>query len=333
MNTFDELDELIRDNSVFCITTHVNPDGDSIGSEIALKRFLESRGKSAFIVNASAIPPELSFMDPEDSIITVGDGRKVPECDILFSLDTALIARFEKLETVMDLHNMNIYPVDHHVPDKKSLGGCVDPEASSTGEILFRYFSRVLKNSLSPGLAEPLFYAIASDTGWMQFTNTSPAIPRILADLADTAGLQFDAAYNRLKNNWSCDKFRLYIEVLSSLDISDGVCAFIHCDQDTFEEYPSLNNVSHSTEAFVEHLKHISEREVYALLKQKEDRSGYRVSLRSRGIFNVQKLAAAFGGGGHILASGCTIDMPEIADVKQTIRKQLAEQEERIFDF
>jgi phosphoesterase RecJ-like protein len=209
----------------------------------------------------------------------------------------------------------------------------VNPEASSTAEILFNYFSRALQSPLPPDLAEPLFYAVASDTGWMQFANTSSSILRMLADLADIVGLQFDDAYNRLKNNWTCDKFRLYIEVLSSIDVSDGVCAFIHCDQHTFAKYPALNNVSHSTEAFVEHLKHIAEREVYVLLKQKDDKTGYRVSIRSKGTMNVQQLSAAFGGGGHILAAGCTIDLPELADVKQAIRKQLAEQREGIFDF
>ena len=320
---FSELDELIASNSVFFITTHVNPDGDSIGSEIALKHYLESRGKSAFILNASATPPELEFMDPEHMIVTAQDNPKLPECDILFSLDTALISRFENLETVIDLQNTNIFPIDHHIPDAESLSGLVDPQASSTGEILFRYLTHAVKGPLPAELAEPLFFAIASDTGWMQFANTSSSILRIQADLADAAGLNFCDSYNKLKNSWSYDKFRLYTEVISSLDVSDDFCAFIHCDQDTFAAYPSLYNLSHSTEAFVEDLKRLYEYEVYILLKEKDDRTGYRVSLRSRGTVNVQKLASAFGGGGHIMASGCTIDIPELEGVKQAIRKQL----------
>ena len=323
---FSELDELIEAHSVFCITTHVNPDGDSIGSEIALKRFLESRGKTAHIVNAFPIPPELVFLDPDSTIITPPEERTPPECDILISLDTALISRFENLETVMDLNNINIFPIDHHIPDRNSLGGCIDARASSTGEILYRYFRQVLNTPLPPGLAEPLFYAIASDTGWMQFANVSVEIVRILADLADTAGLSFCAAYNRLKNNWSCDKFKLYTQVIATFDVTDdGLCAFIHCDQDMFARYPSLFNLSHSTEAFVEHLKHVSECDVYILLKQKEDRTGYRASFRSRGRVDVQKLADSFGGGGHIMASGCTINIPRLADVKQTIAQRAGE--------
>jgi len=320
---FEELDEIIEKNSSFWITTHLNPDGDSIGSETAFRRFLLSRGKKAVIVNVSPTPPELAFLDPEGAIVTPSEATGLPPCEILFSLDTALISRFEKLGEVLDLARTDIYPIDHHVPDKESLSGLIEPAASSTGEILYRFFTA--RGDLAPALAEPLFYAVASDTGWMQFANTTPHVLRILADLAERAGIAFDAAYTRLKNNWPLEKFRLYSEVMATLDVRGGTCAFIHCTRRMIAKYPSLPGISAATESFVEDLRRLACCEVFCLLKEKEDGSGYRASLRSRGGIDVQRLAAAFGGGGHVMAAGCTLPAPSIEEAKRLLVEKIEE--------
>jgi phosphoesterase RecJ-like protein len=319
---YRELDALIEENSQFCITTHVNPDGDSIGSEIALQRYLKIKGKSVQILNASATAPELQFLDPDKTIVTAAEGTPSPDFDIVLCVDTALISRFENIGSAVDLNNINIYPIDHHIPDDKSLAGLVDPEASSTGEILYHYFTHALGEPLQPQLAEPLFYAIAADTGWMQFANTNPDILRILAQLAETAGLNFQESYDKLKNNWPEERFRLFNEVMSTLEIIEGT-AFIHCDQDMLLKYPHLIDISYATETFVEELKKLKDCDLLLLLKEKEDRSGFRVSMRSRKDINVQQLAFRFDGGGHIMASGCTVNIPSLDEAKKTLLKEL----------
>lgn len=311
-----ELTRAIRASRCALITTHETPDGDSIGSEIALHHILAAAGVRATIVNIDPAPPELAFLDP-GGLLRVFDGHLPEGLDTVFMVDTAAPARVRDMAAAIRAAGLRVFAIDHHVPDANSFGGLVDPAKSSTGELLHDYLAAA-GLPLTPAVAGPLFYALMADTGWLAFANTTPAVMRTAAGLAAAAGIAPAAAHARLKQTWSEPRFRLWTEVMATLDIR-GRVAMVHCSRAAFARHPGPRTLSEATETFIDDLKRLVDCDVFILLKEMADRPGFRASLRCRPGVNVRLVAARFGGGGHDLAAGCTLEGLELAAAKATL--------------
>jgi bifunctional oligoribonuclease and PAP phosphatase NrnA len=312
-----ELTRAVRACRRALITTHETPDGDSVGSEIALYHILTAAGAEAWIINIDPIPPELAFMDTA-GLARVFDGRLPDRIDTVFMVDTAAPARVREMAAAIRASGARVFAIDHHVPDAGSFGGLVDPAASSTGELIHNYMAAA-GLPLTPAVAGPLFYAVMADTGWLTHANAVPAVMGIAAGLAAAAGIDPSAAHTRLKQTWTEPRFRLWAEVMATLEVRHGRIAIIHCTRAMFNRHPGPRTLAEATENFVDDLKRLAGCEVFILLKEMADRPGFRASLRSRPGVNVRTVAARFGGGGHDLAAGCTLAGLDLASAKAAL--------------
>lgn len=297
---------LIESHKRFVLTSHVRPDADAIGSEMGMALMLESLGKTVRIINPSATPDHLKFLDPENRIQKLGEGVKPDEArdtDVHIVLDTSAWQQVADLRKVLQSTEAKKVVIDHHV-SSDDLGAIEfkDVEASATG-VLIVELARFLGVTITPEIANPLFCAIATDTGWFRFSNTDSRTLRTVADLVD-CGVEPNLLYQQLYERSSLARLKLHGIVLSRVTVSDdGRIAHTYVLQKDFKEtgtHPS------DTEDLVNDCLTIEGTQCAFIVV--EQMSGQmKVSFRSRTELDVAAVAEQFGGGGHKKASGAML--------------------------
>lgn len=306
-----------RDN--FLITAHIHPDGDSVGSMLALAWALERLGKRVQrvlaervplscqtlpgvekIANPSMFPPGTVF--PNAIVLDCGDLDRIGSTQRLFGPSTFIIL------------------VDHHL-NPRSLGhvSWFRPEAAATGEMVYDLI-QALGVPLNHTAATCLYTSILTDTGGFRYSNTTPRVVEMAAALL-RLGVDGPEAARQAFETRSLEATRLLAEVLRTLQVSaDGRLAYLILTREMLRKY---HTDASETEGFVNYARAIVGVEIAALFREEEEdgRLQVRVSLRSRGHFNVHTLAAAFGGGGHAKAAGCTLPGPLSEAVPQVLSK------------
>lgn len=292
--------------------SHVHPDGDSLGSMLALGLALERLGKKIYLYNAGPIPESLKFLPGIDRITDVLP-QELPETIILIDC-----AEFDRVEfnglSRDDLSGKRILNIDHHISnDYFGTINWVDPEAAATGEMVYRLV-RKLGIKICKDIAVNLYTAIITDTGRFSFSNTTPKSFKIAAELVKT-GIDLVHINNILFEEKSLAQTRLLYKALSNLELlHGGIIAIITLSKNDFETSGAEENLS---EGLVNYARNIEKVEAAALLKE-IDYSDIKVSFRSNSWLDVNKVAQKLGGGGHVRASGCTINLP-FEEAKQKV--------------
>lgn len=290
----------------FALSTHINPDGDAIGSELGLYLFLTRLGKSVKIFNTDIVPPNyrfLPFWDRIEGAHSVGTYR--PE--VLIVLDASTLARIGKrlsntLHPIQSLVN-----IDHHAT-AEAFGdiNLIVPTASSTSEIVYKLIKRH-QSPICEACALCLYTGLMFDTGCFRHSNTTPETHRIAAELIEIAGVTPDEVYRNVYEQVPVAKIHLLSEVLSTLQTTDdGKIASVYATQAMFRK---TGTTADAVEGVVNQIQAIAGVEVALCASEMTDRST-KVSLRSQGDVDVSQLAAEFQGGGHARAAGCRITMP-----------------------
>lgn len=300
------------------ITCHRNPDGDAIGSELAIAELAEKIGVDTVIVNRDAIPSNLCNL-PGAENIAVADAlpEDFPEkYDLVITVECPQLERtgFEGLSTLPILN------IDHH-PDNPAYGvvNYLDPESPAVGEMVWRVYGE-LGVLPSPDAATNLFAALATDTGDFRYASATGRAFRAAAEMVE-AGAKPPQVANWIHNNRSLASVKLLGESLRTLRITcDGKLALITADEEAFER---AGAGSEDTEETVNVPRSITGVEAVAYFKQWEP-GVVRISLRSRGSVDVRAVAASFGGGGHINAAGCTIE-GELGEIEKMVAAAMAE--------
>jgi phosphoesterase RecJ-like protein len=293
--------EIINRHQKFLITAHVKLDGDAVGSELAVYLLLKSLGKDATIYNQDKTPDNFRFLPGSDMIINT-----LPPLDsyeVAFILDCSEIERVgddaPKIGAMKTLVN-----IDHHISNG---GFCevkfIDPKASSTGELVFRLLT-AMQATITAEMATNLYTAIITDTGDFHYGNTGK-------DTFITAGRLVESGADpqwiseKIYENFPMAKIRLLARAMQTLsfDCQDRVGSMVIFLKD-FEETGAL--WEHS-ENFVNLPRSIEGVEISILYAELPDRN-FKISLRSKGRTNVERVARTFGGGGHVNASGCRIE-------------------------
>ena len=318
MNTLPEANwkhiiDLIRRGERFMLTTHINPDGDAIGSEMALNYLLKGLGKEVRIINDSPLPYYLTFLDPNSEIETLANTPtvplKLPSLDGIFILDISDWQRLGRLkEMVKDSPALKIC-LDHH-PAQNRPGdiNMVDEGASNTGILIFELINR-LEVKLTKPMAEALYVSLLTDTGSFRFSNTNAKAHEMAAQLI-RAGVVSHEIYSKVYEQGSWDRMRLLGKLLSSIEsCCQNKVAYLAVTQELLNTYHVHPD---EVEGFVEFPRVIEGVEV-VILFQEIGQEKTRISLRSKGKVNVQEIAHIFGGGGHPYASGIRLDksLPE----------------------
>ncbi len=288
------------------LTTHVNPDGDGLGSEVAFAMWMAAAGKEVCILNDSPVPPAFGFLaefHPIELFEPEAAERRFDRADALVVLDTGNRARIGRLAPLLDRHVIPVAVVDHHVTHE-GFGrvNLIEPEASSTGEIVYDLI-RESDGAITPPIAEALYVALITDTGTFRFSNTDTHAHRMAAELL-TYGLDPQKIHAQVYSHASPGRLRFWGEVLSAMEvIADGRIVVLDAAPEQFEKH---GLVGADTESLVDIPRAIAGVDVVALFSEVE-RGKVKVSLRSNGRVKVDQVVTRLGGGGHPHAAGVSL--------------------------
>ncbi len=298
----------LKNGDGFLIATHVNPEGDALGSQIALAMALEAEGKSTYLYNRDGVPDFYEFLPGREKI-----QMSLPDDTSNFTL-VLLDCNKPDRAAVEDKTFKRSIVIDHHETET-DFGDIrwIEPHAPATGLMIFELL-KAMRAKLTDVMAVNLYTAIAVDTGTFRYNNTTPEVLKAAAELAE-AGASPSEISEGIYQSWSSPRFRLLCMMLGTLDISDSV-AVTAVTEDMLEKTGASPT---DTEEFSNFPRMMKDVKVSAFLKELPE-GGWKVSLRSKAEYNVAHVAERFGGGGHKNAAGCTIE----GDF-ETVRKKLSE--------
>ena len=318
---FNQIIESVKTARRILITSHLDPDGDSIGSQLALKGWLMDSGKEVRIINQGKIPSKYLFLDEEKAIEDFDSAKAIDwSADLIFVLECPNLERIGEVKKLLK-EGSKVINLDHH-PDNSFFGDIsyVDTQACALGGIIYGLLTSAGYH-LDKRIATQLYAAILTDTGRFRFSNTTPEALRIGAELINL-GANPREINNQIYYNSSNASLKLLGFLLLNLEtFANGKISFLVIDQVTLKE---LNVSKEDTEGFVDYSLFLKGTEVGVLFTQKND-SKTKVSLRSQNSFDVSALARTFGGGGHRNAAGCTVDR-NLNSTKELILKKIEEE-------
>ena len=296
-----KISKAIKKFDKFLISAHINPEGDSVGSQIAVASLLNRLGKEAVILNESSVPHVLQFMKGTESIL-----KEIPKD---FDFQTAIIldcpdlTRLGKIAEYVTEDKV-IINIDHHISNE-NFGdyNWVEPNASSAAEIVFELF-KAFKMKIEYDEAIAIYAAIMTDTGSFKYTNTSSKTHKIIAELIDV-GVKPYEVYTKIYESGSLQDTSLLGEALQTLKVTDdGKISWLWVTKEMLKKTKASLE---GTEGIINFARSIDGVEIAVLFRETGTENRVKVSFRSKGKIDVNKLASFFGGGGHVTASGCTV--------------------------
>jgi phosphoesterase RecJ-like protein len=290
------------------ITSHIRPDGDGLGSGLALYWILRSLGKDADVVLRDRVPPGYEVLPGADAVVVQPDVEQL--YDAAFVIECSDVER-PGLPSLKDQFVVNI---DHH-STTVSFGDInwIDSTAAAVGEMIYN-LSKALGVEVTKEIAECLYTALLTDTGSFHFSNTTERTLKIASELV-RRGVEPARISQALYYSYPFSKIKLLGLVLSTIERDEsGRVAWVTMDREIMNEAGAAEEDS---DGIVNHALSIDEVEAVAFFKELTPGT-YRVSLRSKGKYNVARVAEQFGGGGHRNAAGCRIE-GDLESVKRRV--------------
>lgn len=304
--TIQNIVEAIRTNGSFLLTSHESPDGDAIGSTLALASFLRRLGKDVCVHLRDGVPELFGFLPGSDGVV-----RHVPDrdFDISFVLDVGELRRAGDEFCAFRRGGM-LVNLDHHLGcEHFGSHNLIDPAAAATGILVYRIIS-AFGAVLDGDTALCLYVAIISDTGSFRYSNANREAFTVAGEMIEQ-GVNAWSVAERLYESQPRKRLELLARSLATLElICDGRAASLTVTRDM---YAATGADAELTDGFINYPRSIRGVEVAIFFRQLSDTS-YKVGFRSKGAVNVAGFAAALGGGGHHNAAGCTVSgtLPEI---------------------
>lgn len=314
----DAFKSLIGSARRIVLTTHINPDGDGLGSELALALYLSELGKEAVILNHSGTPDFYQFLDSRNLIRQFNAQSHagiIRDADLVFVVDTNHPDRIAGLKDhVLASHAKKIV-IDHHLdPDPFGDLLLIDDSSAATGEIVFRLLEHLGATRMSPAAATALYVAIMTDTGSFRYPKTDGDLHRIIATLLD-CGADPVQTYERIYEQAPVNRIILLGKALSTLETHhDGRVSVLTITRDLFRETETSEP---DVERFVPFAMGIKGVQIALLFTELEDH--IKISFRSRGDIWINKLAQEFGGNGHKNAAGARVNNRTLKDLKKSV--------------
>jgi bifunctional oligoribonuclease and PAP phosphatase NrnA len=303
MKAPEDLLRRIRQGNRFLLTSHVNPDGDAIGSELGLARLLRGLGKGAVVWNRDATPTVYRPL-PGSERIHVGEEPPAGFPDMFDAIIVLECPSPDRTGLEKHLVERPVINIDHHLGNQcYGAVNWVDSAAPAVGEMVYR-LAQGLKLSLEPDVASCLYLTLVTDTGGFRFSNATPAAFEAAATLV-REGANPEQVSKWLYESQPVAVIRLLCEMLQTLQIhEDGRVA---SGRLTPQMFARAGASAGDSEGLIDHLRSIAGVEAVALIREREDGS-HKVSLRSRGEVDIEKIARHHGGGGHRNAAGFTLE-------------------------
>jgi phosphoesterase RecJ-like protein len=313
--------EALRSHDRFLVTTHENPDGDALGSLLAMTLALRQLGKDVemYLYGPSPVPREYGFMDLE------GVHRDLPDDTderVLVAVDCAKADRLGPDPVVLE-QALSVVDIDHH-HDNTRFGhvNLIVPDASSTGEVLRDVF-RELDVELSPEIAEPLYIALVTDTGRFQYTNTTAKALRLAAELVE-AGADVHRVFQGVYESVEFAKLKLLARALDRAQIYEGGRVVVSYLLRT--DFAEVGAAEPYSEGIIDYLRAVEGAWLAVLIREppRSDGPTRRVSLRSSiDELDVSAIARKSGGGGHRQAAGFSSES-SVEEITEFVRREFS---------
>lgn len=297
-NTIDQISKAIARSDSIYISSHINPDGDSIGSMMALGLALEQLNKNVKFIKTDTIPSTFEFLP---YIERLQDYNEI-DSDIFFILDCGNKDRIGNYEKFIDKAK-TVINIDHHL-DNNNFGdiNLVDSTRSSTGEIVFNVIEG-LGLKLNKDIATNLYTSISMDSGRFMYDKVDDNTHEIVARLI-REGINKDEININLYQNRSMESTKLFIEGVSTLKTyGNNKIATVKITQDSLDR---TNAKLDEIDGLISFIRDIDTVEVACVLKEVKSKE-IKISLRSKRYIDVSSICNIFNGGGHKRAAGCTI--------------------------
>jgi phosphoesterase RecJ-like protein len=327
--------EIVRAHRRFLLTTHIRPDGDALGSELAMAAVLESLGKDVLVCNAFAVPPTLRFLDPGGKLKQLGAdvlsrptspmnhsaanrveqgslaasasiASQLADREVLIVLDTSAWAQLGAMSDVVKTTKAVKVVIDHHVSgDDLGAEEFKNPEAEATGRLVIEA-ADALGVPVGREIAVPAFVSLTTDTGWFRFSSTTPATLRLAARLIE-AGASPDRLYKELYEDDTHARLQLIGHALANSQLEmDGRLIYTWLAQ---SDFAASGASPFDSEDIINMTLSVGGTQA-AVIFVEQPTGGFKISFRSRCDVDCSKLAERFGGGGHKKAAGAFLNEP-----------------------
>jgi len=308
------------------LTTHVNADGDGVGSQVAVAAWLAEAGVRATIVNPTPYPSALRFLiDREEMVADFGTAEAavaLSDADLVLVLDTSEPNRLGPLIEHIEFERTMV--VDHHPPGPSVVGSMAvqDPTAAAAGELIYDLV-RTARPVWTPMVIQGIYVALVSDTGSFRFSNTSPRSHLIAAEMI-ARGVEPEVIFQRLFATFPRRKLELLREALAALEVDPeaGISWMVL----PREVDARLQTNPEDYEGLIDHARSVEGTRV-AILFRETSEGETKISFRSNGEADVNRVAREFGGGGHVKAAGALVPVPPeeaVERVLEAVREEVA---------
>lgn len=303
--------EVLLGHHRFVITTHQRPDGDAIGSQVSLGRFLERLGKKVVLFNSDPVPSSLEWMPGAEDVWTgntLENLDAVAQADLLVVVDTNSRSRLGKtVSRSLDLYRGPVLLIDHHTePETWFTWMLHDEHAAATGELIYDLICAYDHGMIDADIATALYTALMTDTGSFRFSSVTPKIHRITADLLERGNFSPIDVYAGVYENQSPSWPRLVSMVFQGLTfLHDGRLAYVTITRHILEVTGVRTDEIHGLSDMLMSIAGVQATVVFTEIKR-----GVKVSFRSKGDVRMDSWARIYGGGGHRNAAGAFIKRP-----------------------
>jgi phosphoesterase RecJ-like protein len=314
MTSLGKISAVLSEGKRFLLMTHKDPDGDGIGSMLALGKSLSDAGKEVSILAQNPIPPPLNLLKGADKIVNILDVDG--DFDAAVALDCAERSRLGELENHLRNYRL-VINIDHHETNEPFGDlNLIEPESSSTGELVFRLLEYA-GLPIGADVAGNIFAAIQTDTGSFRYSNTTAEALRIAAALMELGANPWEIS-KQIMDTYSLPRLKLLEMALSTIEFHhDESIGIMVLSEEMFEKAGAQQSDS---ERFVDYPRFVSGVELGVLIRETGENE-CKFSLRSNTSLDVARLASRFGGGGHVRAAGFRFQGP-LKDVKNDFLKE-----------
>ncbi len=316
---FEQFRSILAGTNNIVLTTHINPDADGIGCELALGSYLKSIGKRVSIVNHSETPDNLRFLDPQREVLHF-DATKhsslLNAVDLICVLDTNHPDRLADVKPFVLESRAKKVCIDHHLePGVFADLYILDEASTATGEIIYKLVTFLDPKAVTREISEYLYAAIMTDTGSFRYPKTDPDIHRIIAHLIE-AGADPTIIYQNIYDQNTPERLRLLGMALAGMKTEySGKVAYLTITRQMFTE---TGTSEADTDAFIPYTLSVEGAQIGLMFTELEN-GVIKISFRSKHDIWINRLAREFGGNGHQHAAGARVHNAELVDVVTSV--------------
>jgi phosphoesterase RecJ-like protein len=307
----DDVLALIRNHDRFFLTTHLGPDGDAVGSQLALGRFLEKFGKTASMINSDEMDYNLDWMPGADQIEvfdnSLSQHEALAESEVAFVLDTNDEERIGKVGSLVRDADATTVLIDHHLdPEQWFDVSFVRDSAAATGKLVYEIIDELDPGLIDEKIATALYTAIMTDTGSFRYSSVTPDLHRVVADILERGGIEPALIHESIYDRKSMPGLRLLGRMLNRIRLRyNGQLGYSVVTQRMVEDTGASWD---DKQGFVNYVLSIEGVKTALLFSETDD--GSKISFRSEADVRVDEWARHFDGGGHRNAAGAYVKRP-----------------------